>query len=307
MEDSQPPFKDDVRRTLSFDVAEDRDLRAKVPDESQVLQDGTSNMKEAPPNSKPQQATQLPEKQPKEERRVKFADHDKQLDKDASEKNTGKNNAAKPALGEMPCEKIEEQATKAPEKPADLISISSSHATGVRGHDSEAAVPEAAGSTNVALPEKPACMDKVEPSLEPSEQAKEDKAEDEGEDEPMAADEVSDEEGEGAKAKPMKRPASKPTKPKACPKKKSAAPKSKAKAKGKAAAAAKEKPGKTRKGKAGPTDEIKARNSRRSSAYHMAKKEALASGMSVEEAAEIAKAAPHQQHMYVCDVQTVYV
>ena len=184
--------------------------------------------------------------------------------------------------------------------------------------------PEPAEEAPKSLPEKPDCMQKMKPALSPDEQQQpkpkgrakkskdedeemdeEDEQEEEGDDqnEPTDGEEFAEEEEEEeeddereADDEPvMKRPAAKGSQ-----QQEQAKPKAKAKAKGKATAKskaksapkskAKAKAKAKNKGKAGSKDdEDKALKSRKSVAYHRAKKEALSSGMTAEEASEIAK------------------
>ncbi|OLP97347.1 Proteoglycan 4 [Symbiodinium microadriaticum] len=156
------------------------------------------------------------------------------------------------------------------------------------------------------FPSKPVCMEDMKPSLSPAEQSgkkqpacEEEEEQEEGdeagmedeEEEPQNEDEAEQvEEEEEEEDKPMKRPAAK-TKPKAkaktraskekeCPKGK---PKSKASAKGKAKAKGKNKV------KVDLSSEEKAQKSRKSCAYHKAKRDAEAAGMSKTEANNIAR------------------
>ena len=167
------------------------------------------------------------------------------------------------------------------------------------------------------LPAKPECMKNLNPTLQPDKQqppkpkgkAKAKKCEDEEEEEEGSNQEETDdidgealekEQEEEAQAEDdeaddeppvLKRPAAKSSQKQEKPKAKTkahpkGAAKSKAKAKAKVKAGA--------KAKAGSKDDVdgadKALKSRKSVAYHRAKKEAIAAGMTVEEACEIGKA-----------------
>ena len=170
------------------------------------------------------------------------------------------------------------------------------------------------------LPAKPAAMRNMKPALDPVAQAAgvqdveeeesenddeqepgEEMLQEDGEEEPMASDQEEEEASEEKEPAVAKKPSARGVRAKS---------KAKAKAKPQAKATTKNgggrgrgaKPrgrgrgstsqtGKTRQAATNEDEERKLRNSRKSSAYHMAKKEALSLGMTVEEASEIAKEA----------------
>ena len=166
--------------------------------------------------------------------------------------------------------------------PGDIPAPAEPHPSTLNMNASEPGTKAEAIQAASDLPTKPACMQKVTPSLSPAEQCGGGK----GDDEDAEGGEDEDENDEEKTEKVCKRPAAKATKKAPAKKEKGGRGRGRGRGRGGNRSG---KAGKPSKAKGKVQDEGKAKLSRKSAAYHRAKKEALEGGVSNEDACAIAQ------------------